>query len=90
MQSAVQPETAQTKADSSSDEAGTDVFTLDEIARAISIWMARDQTVDHAICKPASKIADVLGGMIFRRASTVRRTDIPEPALGYLISALEP
>jgi hypothetical protein len=66
-------------------------FTILEINRAIAVWMQREATVEVAICRPARKIADVLGEMIWTRAETISRDkiqEIQEEALKYLDEAL--
>jgi hypothetical protein len=61
---------------------------LNDVGQAIAYWMAKQPTVDYVICKPASKLADVLGDMIARRIDQIAVTEVSKGTLEHLSEAL--
>ncbi|WP_321820837.1 MULTISPECIES: DUF3717 domain-containing protein [unclassified Burkholderia] len=62
--------------------------TLAEIGQGISYWIDRVPTVDYTLCRPASKLASVLGQMIAEKAEIFPVGRIKSEALEALDAAL--
>lgn len=61
----------------------SDTVTIVELGQAIAWWMEQEATVDYVICKPASKLADVLGKMIATRSTEVRVEEFKPATLEF-------
>jgi hypothetical protein len=65
-----------------------EAFSILELGQAISFWVARYPTVQSALCKPASRLGDVLGMMFYERAVSVAVSRLDPYTHELLIGAL--
>lgn len=68
--------------------AASQMVTIERIGKAISYWMEREPSTDRlTISRPARKLSDIYGEMLYARSSGVPIERLTEEQAAFLLEA---